>query len=93
MVSWKPVLAILNTCASCMLFVSLPPDLPDPVVVISPDPATATAEGDLVLTCTVTVEEHLVVQPTVEWSRGSVGSESVSVGDICRAPADRKSVV
>ena len=36
------------------------------------------------LTCTVTVEEHLVVQPTVEWSGGSVGSESVSVGDIMR---------
>ena len=36
------------------------------------------------LTCTVTVEEHLVVQPTVEWSRGSVGSESVSVDDITR---------
>ena len=36
------------------------------------------------LTCTVTVEEHLVVQPTVEWSGGSVGSGSVSVDDITR---------
>ena len=66
------------------LCASLPPDLPDPVVEISPDPATATAGGDLVLTCTVTVEEHLVVQPTVEWIGGSVGSESVSVADITR---------
>ena len=72
------MLTFLTTCTSCVLLLFLPPDLPDPVVEISPDPATATAGGDLVLTCTVTVEEHLVVQPTVEWSGGSVGSESVS---------------
>ena len=84
MVCWKPVLTFLNTCTSCVLLLFLPPDLPDPVVEISPDPATATAGGDLVLTCTVTVEEHLVVQPTVEWSGGSVGSESVSVEYIVR---------
>ena len=61
-----------------------PSDLPDPVVEISTDPATAIAGGDLVLTCTVTMEEHLVVQPTVEWSGGSVSSESVSVDGIMR---------
>ena len=54
------------------------------MVEISPDPVPATAGGDLVLTCTVTVEEHLVVQPTVEWSGGSVGSGSVSVDDTTR---------
>ena len=78
------MLTFFNTYASCVLLLFLPPDLPDQVVEISPDPATATAGGDLVLTCTVTVEEHLVVQPAVEWSGGSVGSESVSVGDIMR---------
>ena len=83
-VRWKPVLTFLTTCASCVLLLFLPPDLPDPVVEISPDPVPATAGGDLVLTCTVTVEEHLVAQPTVEWSGGSVGSESVSVDDIMR---------
>ena len=69
-----------NTHTSNPFF--LPTDLPKPVVEIYPDFATATAGGDLVLTCTVTVEEHLVVQPTVEWGGRSVGSESVSVDDI-----------
>ena len=41
---------------------------------ISPGLASGTAGEDLVLTCTVTVVEHLTVQPTVQWSGGSVGS-------------------
>ena len=41
-----------------------------------------TAGDDLILTCTVTVVEYLTVEPTVEWSGGSVGSgNGVMVGD------------
>ena len=46
-------------------------ELPDPEVNIS-GPTTVTA-GQLVLTCTVRVVEHLRSVPSVEWSGGSVG--------------------
>ena len=45
-------------------------------------PTTATAGEDFVLTCIVTVVEYLTVEPTVQWSGGSVGSgNGVMVGD------------
>ena len=50
-----------------------PPDLPDPVVTIT-GPTTGVAGGSLQLTCSVSVEEYLVAQPTVQWSGGSVSS-------------------
>ena len=37
-----------------------------------------TAGDELQLTCSVTVTEGLTVQPTVQWSGGSVGSEGVT---------------
>ena len=43
---------------------------------ITPDVASGTAGEELVLTCTVTVMEHLTVTPTVQWSGGSVGSSA-----------------
>ena len=52
------------------------PGLPAPVVTITPGVASGTAGEELVLTCTVTVVEHLTVTPTVQWSRGSVGSST-----------------
>ena len=33
---------------------------------------------EIELTCNVTVPENLTVQPTVQWSGGSVGSEGVT---------------
>ena len=36
-------------------------------------PTNATAGEQLVLTCTVTVVQHLISVPSVEWSGGSVG--------------------
>ena len=44
------------------------------MVTITPDVASGTAGEELVLTCTVTVVEHLTVHPTVQWSGGSVNS-------------------
>ena len=38
-----------------------------------------TAGEEFQLTCTVAVPEHLAVQPTVQWSGGSVGSDGVTV--------------
>ena len=41
-----------------------------------------TGGEDFNLTCIVTVVEHLTVEPTVQWSGGSVGSgNGVMVGD------------
>ena len=60
-----------------MLF---PPDLPGAVVTIT-GPTTGVAGGSLQLTCSVSVVEYLVAQPTVEWSGGSVGSEDVTESD------------
>ena len=41
-----------------------------------------TAGNDLILTCTVKVVEYLTVEPTVQWSGGSVGSgNGVMVAD------------
>ena len=37
-----------------------------------------TAGDELQLTCSVTVTEGLTVQPTVQWSGGSVGSDGVT---------------
>ena len=37
-----------------------------------------TAGEEFQLTCTVAVPEHLAVQPTVQWSGGSVGSDGVT---------------
>ena len=54
-----------------------PPDLPDPVVTIT-GPNTGVAGESLQLTCTVSVVEYLVAQPTVQWSGGRVGSEDVT---------------
>ena len=45
---------------------------------ITPGVASGTAGEDLVLTCTVTVVEYLMVHPTVKWSGGSV-NRSASV--------------
>ena len=53
--------------------ISPPPDLPDPVVTIS-GPTTGTAGEDFQLTCSVSVVEYLIAQPTVQWSGGSVDS-------------------
>ena len=52
-------------------------DLPDPEVATSAD-ATMTAGGVLELTCTVTVVENLIVEPTLQWIGGSVGSAGVT---------------
>ena len=54
-----------------------PPDLPDPTVTIT-GPTTGVAGEDLQLTCSVSVVEYLVAEPTVQWSGGSVGSENVT---------------
>ena len=63
-----------------LIFLSLA-DLPNPIVTIS-DMLSGTAGNDLILTCNVTVVEHLTVEPTVQWSGGSVGSgNGVMVGD------------
>ena len=41
-----------------------------------------TAGEDFHLTCIVTVVEYLIVEPTIQWSGGSVGSgNGVMVGD------------
>ena len=45
---------------------SLPPALPDPVVMISPVDTTVTAGDPLTVQCTMTVIPYLAVQPTVE---------------------------
>ena len=37
-------------------------------------PITGTAGKDFQLTCSVSVVEHLIAQPTVQWSGGSVDS-------------------
>ena len=67
----------------------IPPhaDLPAPNVTIS-NVTSGTAGEQLVLTCTVTVVESLIVTPTVQWSGGSVGrstsvteSETTHSGD------------
>ena len=50
-----------------------PPDLPDPVVAIT-GPTTGVAGEGLQLTCSVSVVEYLVTEPTVQWSGGSIGS-------------------
>ena len=50
-----------------------PPDLPDPVVAIT-GPTTGVAGEGLQLTCSVSVVEYLVAEPTVQWSGGSIGS-------------------
>ena len=50
-----------------------PPDLPDPVVAIT-GPTTGVAGEGLQLTCSVSVVEYLVAEPTVQWSGGSVDS-------------------
>ena len=43
---------------------------------------SGTAGNDLKWNCTVTVVEYLTVEPTVQWSGGSVGSgNGVMVGD------------
>ena len=43
---------------------------------------SGTAGNDLILTCTVKVKGFLTVEPTVQWSGGSVGSgNGVIVGD------------
>ena len=60
-------------------------DLPAPVVSIGGPPGIF-REGrggeDFNLTCNVTVVEYLTVEPTVQWSGGSVGSgNGVMVGD------------
>ena len=49
-----------------------PTDLPDPVVTIT-GPTTGIAGEGLQLTCSVSVVEYLVAEPTVQWSGGSVG--------------------
>ena len=47
-----------------------------------PGPSVVIAGEHLQLTCTVTVVEYLTVEPTVQWSGGSVGSgNGVMVGD------------
>ena len=50
-----------------------PPDLPVPVVTIT-GPTTGVAGEGLQLTCSVSVVEYLVAEPTVQWSGGSVDS-------------------
>ena len=63
-----------------MFFYSLA-DLPNPVVTIT-GMYSGTAGNDLMLTCTVKVKRFLIVEPTVQWSEGSVGSGiGVMVGD------------
>ena len=52
-------------------------DLPDLEVAVSPD-TTITAGDELELTCTVTVVENLIVELTVQWIGGSVGSAGVT---------------
>ena len=52
---------------------SSPPDLPDPVLAIS-GPTTGMAGEEFQLTCSVSVVEYLITQPTVQWSGGSVDS-------------------
>ena len=47
------------------------PDPADPIVTIS-GPTTGTAGENVQLTCSVSVVEYLTVQPTVQWSGGSV---------------------
>ena len=57
-------------------------DLPEPEVTISASSSIFTAGSNFVLTCTVTVVDYLTVEPTVQWSGGSVGSgNGVMVGD------------
>ena len=43
-----------------------PPDLPDPVVTIT-GPTIGVAGESLQLTCSVSVVEYLVAQPTLQW--------------------------
>ena len=49
-----------------------PPDLPVPVVTITGSTTGVAGEG-LQLTCSVSVVEYLVAEPTVQWSGDSVG--------------------
>ena len=53
-----------------------PPDLPDPMVTITP--TTGVAGESLQLTCSMSVVEFLVAEPTIQWSGGSVDSEDVT---------------
>ena len=52
---------------------SSPPDFPVPVVTIT-GPTTGVAGEGLQLTCSVSVVEYLVAEPTVQWSGGNIGS-------------------
>ena len=65
------------------LFYLIYTDLPAPVVNIGGSPVIDRTGGeDFNLTCIVTVVEYLIVEPTVQWSGGSVGSgNGVMVGD------------
>ena len=50
----------------CLFQYSLPPDLADPVLMISPVNSTVTAGDTLTLQCTMTTIPYLAVQPTVK---------------------------
>ena len=63
------------------LYFFSPSDLPIPTVSITNITIGITGES-LTWICNVTVVEYLTVEPTVQWSGGSVGSgNSVMVGD------------
>ena len=55
---------------SLRLMLPSPPDLPDPLVTIF----GLTTGMEFHLSCSVSVVEYLITQPTVQWSRGSVNS-------------------
>ena len=59
----------------------MPLDLPVPTISIT-NITNGIAGDDLKWRCNVTVVEYLTVEPTVQWSGGSVGSgNGVMVGD------------
>ena len=54
-------------------YILLSTDLTVPNVTITTLPSTSIAGQNFLLTCHVSVVEHLIVKPTVRWSGGSVG--------------------
>ena len=66
-------ITVIGECTLCVActFIAIPLStaLPAPVVSISPASGSATAGQTYSLTCSVQVVAHLVVEPSIEWTR------------------------
>ena len=69
-----------SPCAAVYLALFLSTALPPPVVTISPASGDPTAGQTYSLTCSVAVVPHLVVDPSIQWSRQNGGVVTTSSG-------------